>query len=131
MKQLVLISALMTGCFMMYAQNDICDDYDCPSEIYEIQLDEPRVPTPEDNFSEVRTRKFQGAYMAFTGIQQKQRQSADWNNKYEESQLGGKKCLRYYQIQAALGHETVKISSSFRTGFVGAGYRSGFSSRPF
>lgn len=88
--------------------NPICAEGDCPTAIFSIQLDEPLKPTPLSIFSSQRTEQFKKAYLSFQQIKSSYTSNEDWTDKYEDSQLGGKSCLRHYQLEAQFAYEYVQ-----------------------
>lgn len=84
---------------------DICKEGDCSPNIFSIQLTEPLQPTPPNNYSEERTNRFKEAYNAFQKIKMTYAQKDSWKEKRHESQLGGKSCMRHYQLEAQFSYE--------------------------
>ncbi|MCF8246869.1 MAG: hypothetical protein K9J37_06430 [Saprospiraceae bacterium] len=106
----IAIAIVVFGCLpatSLQAQSNaaICQDGDCPSSVFSIQLDEPLKP---ESFSSDRTERFQQAYLSFLPIKNGYARNDDWQDEYEDSQLGGKSCLRHYQLEAMFAHEYVQ-----------------------
>jgi ABC-type transporter Mla subunit MlaD len=98
MKQfLVLFAALFSLTIIQAQNNSICEEGDCPSSLFSIQLDEP---FPAGTASNDRTERFQQAFITFQQIKKTFVGKEDWQDKRDESQLGGKSCLRYYQLES-------------------------------
>ncbi|MDF1698615.1 MAG: hypothetical protein P1U56_22375, partial [Saprospiraceae bacterium] len=89
----------------------ICDEGDCPKELFTILLNEPLKPDSEGQYSADRTEKFKAAYLEFQQIKTKYTQKDKWKKKRQESQLSGKSCLRHYQLESQFGYEYVHNSN--------------------
>ncbi|MEO1262003.1 MAG: hypothetical protein AAFZ15_24580 [Bacteroidota bacterium] len=93
------------GSLTLAAQNeDICKDDDCSPALMSIQLNQPRTPTPAGTFSAARTNEFIAAYKRFDEIK-KSYADSEWQKKRKSSQIGGKNCLRHYQLESSFAHE--------------------------
>lgn len=103
---LAIFSLLLTN--VLSAQSteaEICNEGDCSSAVFAIELDEPRQPDPAEGYSSRRTEAFKRAYTAFQAIKNTYSQSSNWQTNYEAFQLGGKSCLRHYQLESAFANE--------------------------
>ncbi|GJM35852.1 MAG: hypothetical protein DHS20C18_48530 [Saprospiraceae bacterium] len=90
------------------APGNICSDRDCLEEVLNIKLDDPLQPAPSEGYSNERTKHFKEAYLAFQGVKEKYAQNPKWQSKYSASQLGGKNCLRHYQLESYFGNEYIQ-----------------------
>ena len=128
-----LLTLFLFVCFLpqVHAQS-ICDDDQCSDELANIRLDEPRDPAG-GTYTAARLAAFTDAYDRFAAVQRAQRADAGWQASYNTSQLGGRKCLLYYDLESRLAYEYDK-HPAFRsyvdgTGGGGADFRrSGFES---
>lgn len=82
----------------------ICQEGDCSPAVFTIKMDEPTFP-PNGQFTKQRTERIQEAYLAFLKIKKTYNQREAWKSKYAASQLGGKSCLRHYQLESYFSHE--------------------------
>ncbi|MCP3930280.1 MAG: hypothetical protein GY705_14395 [Bacteroidetes bacterium] len=82
--------------------NSICEDGDCSPEVFSIKLNEPRQPA---TFTKQRTENFKQAWSIFQKIKNTYSQNSAWRAKYNASQLGGKNCLRHYQLESFFANE--------------------------
>ncbi len=100
---------LFFSCFsyQAFAQNApkaICNDTDCSPALFSISTSEPRLAA-NGAFSAERTQSFQQTYLQFQQVKSTYVQKSGWASKYAASQLGGKSCLRHYQIESYLANE--------------------------
>ncbi len=105
MIRLLFTLSLLISLQILFAQpspDAICQEGDCPADIFAIQLNEPAQPA---SYSAERTEKFKQAYLAFKSIRENLRKDIDWKEKYDAFQLGGETCLRYYQLESSFGTE--------------------------
>ncbi|KAA3631929.1 MAG: hypothetical protein DWQ02_15620, partial [Bacteroidetes bacterium] len=91
--------------FSQTSTDPICQEGDCPVEIFNIKLNEPIQP---EQYTAERTENFKQAYLVFRAIKAELQTKLDWRDKYDAFQLGGASCLRYYQLESAFGHEFLK-----------------------
>ena len=84
--------------------HDICEDNDCPATLFSIQLNEPLNPPAADGFKSERTNNFITAYKKFQQVKSTYADS-DWQTKRNASQIGGKSCLRHYQLESKFAYE--------------------------
>lgn len=96
---------LVLNLFAQTTPDAICEEGDCPTEVFSIQLDEPNQPA---SYSAERLETFIQAYLAFKIIRDNLKKDLDWKEKYDAFQLGGESCLRYYQLESSFGHEFQK-----------------------
>lgn len=83
---------------------DICTDESCSAALDDIELDETRDPAA-GIYSAERTAAFERAYRQFQPIRNGHQADAAWINKYRSSALGGRKCLRYYDLESRFAYE--------------------------
>jgi len=88
-----------------YSSKDLCRDGDCAEKILQIELNEPINPDPSKGYTEQRTKRFQKAYLVFKEISDTYTKSSTWQANYEASNLGGKNCLRHYQLESYFTNE--------------------------
>jgi len=93
------------------ANDNICDEGDCPSTLSAIQLDAPLNPTPEGNYSDQRTQQFKDAWLAFRSLKNSYTQEATWKSKRDESMISGQSCIKHYQLEAHFAHEYARNPS--------------------
>lgn len=84
---------------------DICKEGDCSPALFTIELTEPREPSPPGQFTASRTENFKQAYLSFEKIKSGYANSSEWQSKYKATQIGGKSCLRHYQLESQLANE--------------------------
>ncbi|MEM8524533.1 MAG: hypothetical protein AAGG68_07805 [Bacteroidota bacterium] len=96
MKTLLTI-LLLTSTFLLLAQNDICQDTDCPTALFSIST----------------TGDIQQAYLQFQQLKNSYAKDAAWQSKRDASQIGGQSCLRHYQLESFFASEYVK-NKAFR-----------------
>ena len=103
-----LVLFLLSSTSLVQAQKDnICKDGDCPTELFNIKLDEP-LNTSSGTYSSQRTDKLIQAYKDFQKTKSTYANSSSWKIKFESSLLGGKSCLRHYQLESRFGNEYVQ-----------------------
>jgi len=83
--------------------NPICQEGDCSPNLFSIQLNDPL--NPGQSISPQRTANFKKAYQSFQQIRKTYAQNEGWDAKRAASQLGGKNCLRHYQLEAQFTYE--------------------------
>lgn len=108
MKHLLTLSLLFVLTINLTAQEnnkDICKEGDCSPDIFNIQLSESLNPTPPNNYTVERTKRFKEAYLAFQKIKSTYAQKDKWKERRHESQLRGKSCMRHYQLEAQFSYE--------------------------
>lgn len=104
----IFVFSLFNHLFAQTAPDDICKNGDCSPEIFSIQLNEALHPNPPETYSTQRTAHFIAAYKSFQQIKNTYTQQPGWQTKYDEFQLGGKNCLRHYQLDSHFAHEYLK-----------------------
>ncbi|RME05411.1 MAG: hypothetical protein D6816_08935 [Bacteroidetes bacterium] len=99
-----LIFLLFISVNISVAQNasSICGNGDCPSELFSIQLDGASGAGAADAS---RTERFKKAWQEFQKIKAGYTNDAAWKSKRDASMIGGKNCLRHYQLEAHFAHE--------------------------
>jgi uncharacterized coiled-coil DUF342 family protein len=102
---LALIFCLLVSLSAQQKNADICKEGDCSANLFSIRLSEPLQPSPPNSYSSERTKHFKEAYQAFQKIKMTYAQKDKWKEKWHESQLGGKSCMRHYQLEAQFSYE--------------------------
>jgi len=101
----ILVLFILSNLSVIQAQkNTICKEGDCSQEVFKIQLNEPLTPS-SGTYNSQRTDNFIQAYKAFQQIKTTYANTYAWKIKFESSQLGGKSCLRHYQLESRFGNE--------------------------
>ncbi|MEM9819673.1 MAG: hypothetical protein AAF985_01320 [Bacteroidota bacterium] len=106
-KTLVIFSLLLIG-YVLPAQNqldDICEEGDCSETIFAIPLDAPLAYNPSGTSNTQRTEQYKRAYTLVKQLKTGYQQKSDWQQKYNALQLGGKSCLRLYQLEGFFAYE--------------------------
>lgn len=86
----------------------ICEEGDCSPAVFSVQVEEPLKPEPAGDFNRQRTEHFKQAFNAFKQIKNNYAGSEDWQDKYDDSQLGGQSSLRHYQLEGQFAYEYVQ-----------------------
>lgn len=102
---LCLTTSLLTA-------QSICDDDRCDAALDDIRLDEPRDPVGGE-YDAARLAAFTQAYDRFRTVEQGHRADGAWVSQYELSNLGGRRCLRFYDLESRFAYEYDK-SADFR-----------------
>ncbi|GAB5552997.1 MAG: hypothetical protein Sapg2KO_25880 [Saprospiraceae bacterium] len=113
----LLLPYLFFLSFSVSAQNvgnPICEDGDCAEELFKIELNQPLKPSTADKFSSQRTEAFKKAYLDFQKIKNPYTNDPSWQSKYQQSQIGGKSCIRHYQLESNFAHEYLQ-NPAFKT----------------
>ncbi|MEM1324646.1 MAG: hypothetical protein AAGI23_01770 [Bacteroidota bacterium] len=109
-----LIVLFLLAAPLLYAQNNtdnICEDNDCPTALFDISIDQP---TQTTTYSKARTERIQQAYLQFEQIKTTYANKATWQVKRNASQVGGKSCIRHYQLESFFANEYIK-NADFKT----------------
>ena len=69
-----LICCILATSLQAQNNKDICENKNCSSNIFNVKLDEPLVPTPPNDFKNERTAKFRQAYFSFQQVKKQLRQ---------------------------------------------------------
>jgi hypothetical protein len=86
------------------AQDPICENNACADAVNDIQLNAPAQPGAE-GYTNARTNEFKTAYQAFKQIKDGHAATPGWQNKYNNFELGGANCLRYYDLESRFAYE--------------------------
>jgi predicted nucleic acid-binding Zn-ribbon protein len=70
-------------------------------------MDQPNKPA-DGKYSAARTASYQQAFRDFTEVKKTYTNKNGWSGKYAASQLGGKSCLRHYQLESYFADEYVQ-----------------------
>ena len=81
---------------------EVCDDFDCNSDILKIKLD---VPLETTNPDQSRTDQFIAAYDKAKKIESKYPKKPAWRNEFKEGKVGGKSCLWHYFLKSQFAYE--------------------------
>lgn len=86
------------------AQTSICDDDACSPELDDINLDLPRDPAG-GQYTDARLATFSNAYNRFRAVRENQQASPGFRERYATSDLGGRRCLKYYDLDSRFAYE--------------------------
>jgi hypothetical protein len=100
-RTLLGIALLLIGLDAVAQTNEVCQDNDCSPTLQAIALNAPTgAPvTPQ------RTQDFKNAYLKVQQYLNSVANNSDWQRKYANSELGGRSCLRLYQLESYFGDE--------------------------
>ena len=96
-----LPALLLLGFQARSQTNEVCKDNDCSPTLQAIMLNalENGSLTPQ------RTQDFKNAYLKVEQYLNSVANNSDWQRKYDNSELGGRSCLRLYQLESYFGDE--------------------------
>ncbi|MEO1516821.1 MAG: hypothetical protein AAFV95_17500 [Bacteroidota bacterium] len=88
------------------AQSDnVCVDNDCSEKVFSIDLDASTNPSPTELADGSRTEKFKKAHQQLEELRKVYTNGSAWKNEDERKNLGGKSCLRQFQLEGLVAHE--------------------------
>ena len=87
--------------FAIAQANEVCHDNDCSPSLQAIALNAPE----NGSITPQRTEDFKNAYLKVKQYLNSVASDSDWQRKYANSELGGRSCLRLYQLESYFGDE--------------------------
>lgn len=100
--RMLCLTALLMLSFQAHSQtNEVCLDNDCSPALLAIALNAPE----DGSITAQRTQDFKNAYLKVKQYRNSVANNSDWQRKYANSELGGRSCLRLYQLESYFGDE--------------------------
>ncbi|MCR9098348.1 MAG: hypothetical protein NXI25_00250 [bacterium] len=97
---MVAVFSFVSVCAIAQA-NEVCQDNDCSPALQAIALNAPE----NGSITPQRTEDFKNAYLKVKQYLNSVTNNNDWQRKYANSELGGRSCLRLYQLESYFGDE--------------------------